>query len=76
MAHFLLIYDRDKGTLLRNEQFATDAEALTGRFAAEAEFAGRPAIEIVTLSAASEVDLRDTHARYFLGLTELSDRMA
>jgi hypothetical protein len=76
VAHFLLIYDRDEGKLLRQEQFPTDTDALRGRFAAEAEFAGHPGIEIVALSAGSEADLRNTHARYFLGLAELSDRMA
>jgi len=75
VAHFLLIYDRDAGELLRKEEFPTDAQALAGRFAAEAEFVGRPEIEIVALSAESEADLRDTHARYFLGLAELADRM-
>jgi hypothetical protein len=76
VAHFLLIYDRSAGELVRKQQYPTDADALRGRFAAEAEFAGRPEIEIVALAAASEEDLLITHGRYFLGLAELADRMS
>lgn len=61
--------------LLRKQQFGSDADAMRGRFAAEAEFVGRPEIEIVALTAESEADLLVTHGRYFLGLVELADRM-
>lgn len=76
MAHFLLIYDRDAGELVRTTQYEQAVEALNARFAAESEFKGRSEIEIVALSADSEEDLRRTHARYFLGLDELAARMA
>lgn len=49
---------------------------MRARFVAEGEFAGRPEIEIVALAAESENDLLVTHGRYFLGLTELADRIA
>jgi hypothetical protein len=76
VAHFLLIYDRDAGRLVRKQEFESEADAMRHRFAAEAEFAGRPEIEIVALTAESEDTLLVTHGRYFLGLTELADRIA
>lgn len=75
MAHFLLVYDRATGQLVRQATFGDGSSALTARFEAEAEFAGRPEIEIVALSAASEEDLRRTHARYYLSLDELAARI-
>lgn len=76
MAHFLLVYDRDAGQLLRLECYAAGSDAIEARFVAESEFNGDPNIEIVTLAAASEEDLRRTHGRYFLGLSELVARMS
>jgi hypothetical protein len=76
VSHFLLIYDRDAGQLLRKQRYEIGADAMRARFAAEGEFAGRPEIEIVALVAESEDDLLVTHGRYFLGLTELADRIA
>jgi len=75
MAHFLLIYDRDAGRLVREGRYETSAEAMEARFAAEGEFVGRAEIEIVALVAESEEALRFTHGRYFLGLSELAARM-
>jgi hypothetical protein len=76
MAHFLLIYDRDAGRLVRQQRYDGGPEAMRARFAAETEFAGHPEIEIVALVAESEAALRATHGRYFLSLTELADRLA
>jgi hypothetical protein len=75
MAHFLLIYDRGSGTLLRQTQFETDVEALDARFAAEAEYGVQPGIEILAISAASEAELRKSHGRYFLTSEELGERL-
>lgn len=75
MAHYLLIYDRAAGQLIRKEQFATDAEALAARFAAETEYGVQPNIEILAISAASEEDLRKSHGRYFLNSEELGERL-
>ena len=55
---------------------AVGADALEARFAAEAKHNGDANIEIVALAAASEDDLRRTHGRYFLGLSELVARMS
>jgi hypothetical protein len=76
VSHFLLVYDRDAGLLVRKQRYEIGTEAMRARFVAEGEFAGRPEIEIVALVAESEEDLRVTHGRYFLSLTELADRMA
>ena len=76
MAHFLLVYDRASGELVRQHAYDDDTAALRARFEAEREFGEQPNIEIVALSAASEEDLRRTHARYFLRLDELAARMS
>ena len=76
MAHFLLVYDRNAGRLIRTERFDADSEALQARFDAEREFRGRPEVEIVALTAESEEDLLRTHGRYFLGLSQLVERMS
>jgi hypothetical protein len=75
MAHFLLIYDRGTGTLLRRAQFESDSEALDARFAAEVEYGQQPGIEILAISAASEEALRKSHGRYFLTSEELGERL-
>jgi hypothetical protein len=75
VAHFLLIYDRAAGKLLRKDQFATDAESLAARFAAEAEYGVRPNIEILAISAGSEAELRRSHGRYFLSSEALGERL-
>jgi hypothetical protein len=65
MRHFLLVFDRAEGRLLREESFADRSEALSQRFAAERLHGGDPRIEVVVLSAASAAALRKTHSRYF-----------
>lgn len=76
VGHFLIVYDRNAGELLRQSRFETSADAMEARFVAEAEFRGRPEIEVVALVAESEDALRRTHARYFLDLAALGERMA
>lgn len=76
MAHFLIVYDRNAGKLVRQTRFATSVDAMQARFLAEAEFSGRPEIEVVALVAESEDALRRTHARYFLDLAALGERMS
>ena len=75
MAHFLLIYDRAAGRLLLKEEFATGAEALAARFAAEAEYGVQANVEILAISAASEAELKKSHGRYFLSSQELGERL-
>lgn len=76
MAHFLIVYDRNAGALVRQTRFESSADAMRARFTAETEFRGRPEIEVVTLVAESEDALRRTHARYFLDLEALGERMS
>jgi spore cortex formation protein SpoVR/YcgB (stage V sporulation) len=76
VTHFLIVYDRNKGELVRQTHFETSADAMQARFVAEREFRGRPEIEVVALVAESEDALRQTHARYFLDLTALGERMS
>ena len=76
MAHFLLVYRRSSGELVRQEVFEDDSDALRARFAAEEEFKGQLDVEIVALNASSEEELRRTHARYFLRLEDLAARMS
>ena len=58
------------------QRYETGSAAMEARFVAEAEFHGDANVEIVALAAASEDDLRRTHGRYFLGLSELTARMS
>jgi hypothetical protein len=76
VVHFLIVYDRAAGELVRKLRFDTSVEAMRARFAAEAEFRGRSEIEVVALVAESEEALRRTHARYFLDLAALGERMS
>lgn len=76
MGHFVLIYDRRAGQLVRQEEHVSSQDAMRARFKAEVEFEDQPDIEVVALDAASEEELRRTHGRYFLTLAELAERMA
>jgi hypothetical protein len=71
MKHFLLIFDRARSRILRQEEFDDGPTALRARFSAEREHAGDRNIEVVVLGATSEAVLRRTHARYFRTVGEL-----
>ncbi|HWL35446.1 MAG TPA: hypothetical protein VNQ77_04570 [Frankiaceae bacterium] len=71
MQHFLLVYDRRAGKILREDVFDDGKVALTERFRVERLHRGDPNIEVVVLGAASRQALYRTHARYFLTLREL-----
>jgi hypothetical protein len=76
MAHYLLVYDRAKGHVLRERTFTSRAEALRARFKAEREHSSDGGnVEVVVLSAKSREDLLRTHSRYFLTLAELAGKM-
>jgi hypothetical protein len=70
--HYLLIYDRREGRIVRRRRFDDPDVALTARFAAEREFREASDVEIVVLGAESLAALRQTHARYFKGVQELA----
>ena len=72
MWHYLVVYDRRQGQVIRHRAFRESDEALEARFAAEREFRGQPDIEVVVLSARSLASLSRTHARYFKGVAEIA----
>ena len=73
MRHYLVIYDRRKGQIIRHRSQPTPEQALVARFDAEREFRGQPDIEIVVLGAESWDSLRRTHSRYFKDVQELAE---
>jgi hypothetical protein len=70
--HYLLIYDRRQGKVIRSIEFSRADAALTARFDAEREFSGQPEIEVVVLGADSRQELTRTHSRYFKDVYELA----
>ena len=72
MNHYLVVFDRRLGSIVRFEEFSQANDALTARFDAEAEFADNGDIEVVVLGAGSPEDLRRTHARYFQSAREIA----
>ena len=75
MTHFLLVYDRAAGRLRDEQRFDSRVDALRARFAAEKTHDAQD-IEVVVLRAGSREDLLRTHARYFLTIEELAERIA
>jgi hypothetical protein len=72
MNHYLVIYDRSKGAVVRRQSYTGSDEALRARFAAEDEFRSNPDIEVVVLGASSWQALERTHSRYFKSLAQLT----
>ena len=72
MQHFLVIYDRQKGKILKHCGYRHAEAALRARFAAEQEFRDNESIEVVVLGAESWEALSETHARYFKDVQELA----
>jgi hypothetical protein len=73
MQHYLVIYNRRKGQIVRHRRFRKADEALDARFQAEREFRDEPEIEIVVLGADSWDSLGRTHSRYFKPVQELAE---
>lgn len=66
ISHYLLVFDHESGTLIREESFGADQErALVAYAAAEVEFAGQRRIEVVLVGSDSMETIRRTHANYF-----------
>lgn len=72
MRHYLLIYDRSTGKIIRHQEYGEAESALKARFNAEREYAEQPEIEVVVLGAESWESLTRTHARYFKDVQELA----
>jgi hypothetical protein len=71
--HYLVIYNRRAGKIVRRQRFQTAGPAMAARFEAEREFREEPDLEIVVLGADSWEALRQTHSRYFEGVQELAE---
>jgi hypothetical protein len=72
MKHYLLVYNRREGRILRRRAYRVAADALQARFAAEREFLGQPDIEVVVLGGASWTAVERTHSRYFSRVQDLA----
>ncbi len=73
MSQYLVVYDRSTGHSKVTKFDGDDAaeRALTARFAAERDAKG--SVEIATLTASSDAELRVTHSRYFRSAAEMFD---
>jgi hypothetical protein len=71
--HYLVIYNRRAGKIVRRQWFQTSDTAMAARFEAEREFREEPDLEIVVLGADSWEALRQTHSRYFERVQELAE---
>jgi hypothetical protein len=72
MKHFLVVYDRREGRLMRLTDYRSADSALSARFAAERKFRDQPDVEVVVLGAESREALNRTHSRYFKDVRELA----
>lgn len=65
--HWLIVYDRPRGKLLRCQAYPDSQEALAERFRLERENRGDAGLEIAVLGAESLAAMKKTHGRYFAG---------
>lgn len=72
MNHYLVVFNRRSGSIVRFSEFPQANDALTARFDAESEFVDDADIEVVVLGAASKDALMRTHARYFQDAREMA----
>ncbi|MEU4240671.1 hypothetical protein [Actinoplanes sp. NPDC026619] len=72
MKHYLVVFNRRAGSIVRFVEYSVADDALTARFDAEDEFAADADIEVVVLGASSEEMLHRTHGRYFKRTKELA----
>lgn len=72
MNHYLVVFDRSEGRVLRHKLYSDRNKALAARFAAERKHSGDSDIEVVVLGARSWEDVKRTHGRYFKGFGQLA----
>ena len=72
MKHYLVVYNRQEGEIIRHRAFGDAGRALRARFDAGREYRGQEAVEVVVLGAGSWESLRQTHARYFKDVQQLA----
>ncbi len=73
MKHYLVVFDRSSGSIVRSSEHVQASDALDARFEAEAAHRRNRDIEVVVLGAASWGALRRTHGRYFQSVRELAN---
>jgi hypothetical protein len=73
MRFYVLTYDQERGRILDIENYGPDGAdaALARRFELDRQYAERPTVEVVLLSAESQEALKLTHGRYFKTVSEL-----
>jgi hypothetical protein len=69
--HYLVVFDRSKGEVLRHQLYDDRNDALAARFRTERKHSDDPAIEVVVLGARSWADVQRTHGRYFKDFDQL-----
>jgi len=72
MQHFLVVYNRRKGQIVRRGAYPNAPAALQARFAAEREFTDQHDIEVVVLGGESWQAVERTHSRYFSDVQDLA----
>jgi len=72
MKHYLVVFNRSRGAVVRHQYYPGRVEAMKARFAAEREFRDDPDIEVVVLGGSSWAAVQNTHARYFKPLDQLT----
>lgn len=74
MKYFVLIYDQASGRVLDVENYGPDGSeaALARRFELDRQYEDDARVEVVLLSAETEIALARTHARYFKSVRELA----
>jgi hypothetical protein len=70
--HYLVVFDRAKGKIIRHQSYRNRDEALGARFEEERKHRRDSEIEVVVLGAASWDALRHTHGRYFKRFDQLA----
>ena len=72
MNHYLVVFDRSAGTVVRHKLYDDRNDAIRARFAAERQHSGNPNIEVIVLGARSWADVKRTHGRYFKNIGQLA----
>ena len=72
MKHFLVVYNRGEGRIIRRRAYRTAPEALHARFTAEREYQDQRDVEVVVLGGESWSAVERTHSRYFSRVQDLA----
>lgn len=72
MNHYLVVFDRSKGSILHHQRYRDRDEALKARFSEERKHHDEPDVEVVVLGAVSWDSLGRTHGRYFKDFDQLA----